>query len=159
MKHEYTTKEVAKIFGLSVATITKYVRQGALKPSATKKGGRRGYIYIYDDDSIQKLAEKIGIDPMWEESGRAYSNTPEEPEEVTTVLHEWVIIQLGEMWLTDNMSLTDNMDKAKRFGTAATEAIRQHCARTGGKAMTVQTIIKEMRLNVEQEEETHSQKV
>lgn len=150
MKHEYSTKEVAAMFGLSVATITKYVRQGALIPSATKKGGRRGYIYIFDDNFVQKLSDKIGIEPVWDASGRTYSNTPapvEEPKEEPTILHEWVVIQLGEMFLTDNMSLTDSMDKAKRWGTEARDSIRQHSQRTGGKPMLVQTIVKEMKID------------
>lgn len=150
MKHEYSTKEVAAMFGLSVPTITKYVRQGALSPSATKKGGRRGYIYIFDDNSVQKLSEKIGVEPIWDASGRTYSNTPapaEEPEEEPVILHEWVVIQLGEMFLTDNMSLTDSMDKAKRWGTEARDSIRQHTQRTGGKPMLVQTIVKEMKID------------
>lgn len=149
MKHEYSTKEVAAMFGLSVATITKYVRQGALIPSATRKGGRRGYIYIFDDNSVQKLSDKIGIEPVWDASGRTYSNTPApaEPEEEPTILHEWVVIQLGEMFLTDNMSLTDSMDKAKRWVTEARDSIRQHSQRTGGKPMLVQTIVKEMKID------------
>lgn len=151
MKHEYNTKEVAAMFGLSVPTITKYVRQGALSPSATKKGGgRRGYFYIYDDNSIQKLSEKIGVEPVWGASGRTYSGTPEpaqEPEEEPMILHEWVVIQLGEMFLTDNMSLTDSMDKAKRWGKEARDSIRQHTQRTGGKPMLVQTIVKEMKID------------
>lgn len=151
MKHEYNSKEVAAMFGLNVKSINRYIHQGVLKPADMRKGrGRGGITYIFDDDSIQKLSAKIGIEPVWDASGRTYSNTPapaEEPEEEPTILHEWVVIQLGEMFLTDNMSLTDSMDKAKRWGTEARDSIRQHSQRTGGKPMLVQTIVKPMTIN------------
>lgn len=148
MKHEYNTAEVAKILGRTSQALKKYADKGYLKRTPIEGKGRNGIRYIYSEEAIQALADRIGVVPDWEASGRTYSNTPkaEEPEEVSTVLHEWVIIQMGKMWLTDNMSLTDTMDKAKRFGTSATEAIRQHCTRTGGIPMLVQTIIKEMRI-------------
>ena len=147
MKHEYTTQEVAKILGKSDWTIKKYGDKGFISRTAVKGSGRKGLKYLYTADAVQACADKIGIEPNWEASDRKYVK-PEvkaevTPEEKTEVLTEFCVIRFGEFYLTDNMGLNTDMDKAKRFGVD-TEAAKQYREKTQGKLILIQTIAKEI---------------
>lgn len=146
MTHEYSSTEIAHITGLSTQTIRKYVKQGALKPTdIVKAGGRSGFRYIFTEQSVKDFCDRIGIVPMWERSGRSYTEPPKaEPEETVEVLHEYMVIRLGEFYLTDNMGLDRNMDKAKRFATDGNESARQYRDKTNGQLVLIQTTAKEI---------------
>lgn len=147
MKHEYTTAEVAKILGRSTWTIKQYGDKGFIKRTPVKGSGRTGMKYIYTEEAVQACADKIGIDPMWEASNRAYAKPEQKeeavPEEKVEVLTEYCVIRLGEFYLTDNMGLNSEMDKAKRFAVDS-EAATQYRDRTKGTLVLIQTIAKEI---------------
>lgn len=148
MTHNYTAQEVSAICGLSYSTIHKHIKQGALKPSGKQpcKGGGR---YIFAEDEIERYAAKIGIDPIWERSGRAY--TPAEPKEEPKpepksheVISEFVVIRLGEYWLKDKLSLSKDMNNAKKYAPEALDAAHEQCDGVGGKLIIVRTELVEV---------------
>lgn len=145
MKHDFTTQEVAKILGKSTWTIKQYGDKGFLKRTAVKGSGRTGIKYIYSEEAVQACAEKIGVDPNWEASDRVFSRpqVEQKPEVKVEVLSEYCVIKFGEFYLTDNMGLNTDMDKAKRFGVD-TEAAKQYRDKTQGKLILIQTIAKEI---------------
>ena len=143
MKHEFTTQEVAKILGKSTWTIKQYGDKGFLKRTAVKGTGRSGIKYIYSEEAVQACAEKIGVDPKWEDSDRVFTRPQEQPEEKIEVLTEYCVIRFGEFYLTDNMGLNTDMSKAKRFDVEG-EAAKQYRDKTHGTLVLIQTIAKEI---------------
>lgn len=146
MRHEFTTNETAKILGRSYATILRYGEAGILKRTPIRGAGSK-MRFIYTEEEIQSCADKIGIAPKWEASGRIFTapepETPTEGGEDVTILSEWIVIRFGNYYLSDNMSLT-SMDKAKRFGTEGIDTAREQRDSTGGKIVLIQTIAKEI---------------
>lgn len=149
MTHEYTIHEVAAICGLAYGTVHKHMKQGAIKPSGKQpcKGGSR---YVFTEEEINRYAGVIGVEPVWERSGRAY--TPAEPKEEepkpepakSEVISEYLMIRLGEYWLTDKLSLSKDMNNAKKYAPEALDAAHEQCNGVGGKLIIVRTELVEV---------------
>lgn len=148
MKHEYTTKEVANILGVSDWTVKQYGEKGFIKRNAVKGSGRKGLKYIYTEEDIKACAEKIGIEPNWDASGRTFTPkdpAPQEEPEKITILNEYYVIQFGNFYLTDNMGLNSELSKAKRFAVGGNDSAQQYRDSTNGTLVLIQTVAKEIK--------------
>ena len=149
MTHEYTIHEVAAICGLAYGTVHKHMKQGAIKPSGKQpcKGGSR---YVFSEEEINRYAGVVGVTPNWERSGRTY--TPPEPKEEepkpepakSEVISEYLMIRLGEYWLTDKMGLSKDMNAAKKYVPEAAEDADNQRKEVGGKLIIIRTELVEV---------------
>ena len=152
MEHTYTTKEVAQIMGFSVHKITKDVRNKVLTPADLLEGrGRHPYRYVFNEEGIRKYGERIGVEPIFENSGRTYTasvvveeEAKEEQPNSVDVISEYYMIRLGEYWLTDKMSLSKDMNNAKKIAVDAYGVACENRDAVGGKMIKIQTVLQEV---------------
>lgn len=78
----YTFKEVVEILAVGYKRIAKAMDEHILVPTEIEQWrGRQGFRYLFSADEIERYAEKVGLNPMWERAGMHAERREQERQE------------------------------------------------------------------------------